>query len=50
MRFISFQFINFDLEYPATIERVTFRDFDGEIIYDQGPNVDCFIQVISRRY
>ena len=40
MRFTVFQFINFDLENPATIERVTFRNFDGEIIYDQGPNVE----------
>jgi len=40
IRFTAFQFINFDLENPATIERITFRNFDGEIIYDQGPNVD----------
>ena len=40
MRFTAFQFINFDLDNPATIKRITFRNFDGVIIYDQGPNAD----------
>ena len=40
---IKFQFLGFtnhDLENPATIERITFRDSDGVVLYDQGPNAD----------
>lgn len=38
IRSAFFGFSNHDLENPATIERITFRDRNGVVLYDQGPN------------
>ena len=40
IRWAFFGFSNHDLENPATIERITFRDRNGVVLYDQGPNVN----------